>query len=118
MTTEGGRQFINYMVKIAYPTGHSLTKTDQNGVSYTFQGPPWACAPEVGVRHLRCRLPGEAVGRRLLAHVNNSGLHVGLWLVGPDNGIGWGSSPNFPFQEAAYFGNLFAGNMPGQLLLG
>ena len=28
MTTEGGRQFVNYMVKIAFPQGHSLTKTD------------------------------------------------------------------------------------------
>ena len=54
----------------------------------------------------------------MLAHVNNSGLHVGIWLVGPDSGIGWGSSPDFPYQEAAYFGNLFAQNMPGNYCTG
>jgi hypothetical protein len=54
----------------------------------------------------------------MLAHVNNSGLHVGIWLVGPDNGIGWGYSPNYPYKEGAYFGNLFASNMPGSYCAG
>ena len=116
MTTEGGRQFINYMVKIAYPAGHSLTKTDQYGVPYTFQG-SLGVAPEVesGICDVDCQ---EKLSAALLAHVNNSGLHVGLWLVGPDNGIGWGSSPDFPFQEAAYFGNLFSSSMAGNYCSG
>ncbi len=116
MTTEGGRQFVNYMVKIAYPQGHSLTKTDQNGVSYTFQG-SLGVAPEVefGTCDIDCM---EKLSSALLAHVNNSGLHVGIWLVGPDNGIGWGTSPNFPFQEGTYFGNLFAQNIPGNYCTG
>jgi len=116
MTTEGGRQFVNYLVKIAYPAGHSLTKTDQNGVSYTFQG-ALGVAPEVefDTCDVDCQ---EKLSAALLAHVNNSGLHVGIWLVGPDNGIGWGSSPDFPFQEGAYFGNLFGTNMPGNYCSG
>src|SRR5262245_48207334 len=116
MTTEGGRQFVDYMVKIAYPAGHSLTKQDQYGKSYTFQG-ALGVAPEVenGICDVDCQ---EKLSAALLAHVNNSGLHVGIWLVGPDNGIGWGSSPDFPFQEAAYFGNLFGGNMPGNYCSG
>jgi hypothetical protein len=116
MTTEGGRQFINYLVKIAYPAGHSLTKTDQYGKSYTFQG-SLGVAPEVesGVCDLNCQ---EKLSGALLAHVNNSGLHVGIWLVGPDNGIGWGTSPDFPYQEGTYFGNLFAQNMPGNYCAG
>jgi hypothetical protein len=103
-------------VKIAYPAGHSLTKTDQNGVSYTFQG-ALGVAPEVefGTCDVDCQ---EKLSAALLAHVNNSGLHVGIWLVGGDNGIGWGTSPDFPFQEAAYFGNLFASNMPGNYCSG
>jgi hypothetical protein len=116
MTTEGGRQFVNYMVKIAYPQGHSLTKNDQYGVPYTFQG-ALGVAPEVefGTCDIDCQ---EKLSSALLAHVNNSGLHVGIWLVGPDNGIGWGTSPNFPFQEGTYFGNLFAQNIPGNYCTG
>ena len=116
MTTEGGRQFVNYMVKIGYPSGHSLTAYDQYNKPYTFQG-ALGVAPEIefGICDVDCQ---EKMSAALLAHVNNSGLHVGLWLVGPDNGIGWGSSPDFPFQEAAYFGNLFAGNMPGNYCSG
>jgi hypothetical protein len=116
MTTEGGRQFVSYLVKVAYPSGHSLTKQDQYGNSYTFQG-SLGVAPEVesGTCDLDCQ---EKVSGALLAHVNNSGLHVGIWLVGPDNGIGWGSSPDFPFQEGTYFGNLFAQNIPGNYCTG
>src|SRR4051794_14006005 len=116
MTTEGGRDFINYMVKVGYPQGHSLTARDQFGNPYTFQG-ALGVAPEIefGACDVDCQ---EKLSAALLAHVNNSGLHVGIWLVGPDPGIGWGSSPNFPFQEAAYFGNLFGGNMPGNYCSG
>jgi hypothetical protein len=116
MTTEGGREFINYMVKIGYPAGHSLTAYDQNNVPYTFQG-ALGVAPEIeyGTCDVDCQ---EKLSAAMLAHVNNSGLHVGIWLVGADAGIGWGTDPNFPFQEAAYFGNLFAGNIPGNYCSG
>ena len=116
MTTEGGRQFVDYMVKIGYPAGHSLTKQDQFGNSYTFQG-ALGVAPEIesGICNLDCQ---EKMSGALLAHVNNSGLHVGIWLVGPDNGIGWGTSPDFPYQEGTYFGNLFAQNIPGNYCTG
>jgi hypothetical protein len=116
MTTEGGREFVKYLVKIAYPAGHSLTKQDQYGRSYTFDG-SLGIAPEAegGVCDIDCQ---ERISGAMLAHVNNSGLHVGIWLVGPDAGVGWGSSPDYPFQEAAYFGNLFAQNMPGNYCSG
>ena len=56
MTTEGGRQFVDYMVKIGYPPGHSLTKHDQYGNSYTFQG-GLGVAPEIefGTCDLDCQ---------------------------------------------------------------
>src|SRR4051812_22337157 len=38
MTTAGGRDIVKYMVRCALPAGQSLTKQDQNGVSYTFDG--------------------------------------------------------------------------------
>ena len=116
MTTEGGREFVKYLVKIAYPAGHTLTKQDQFGNSYTFEG-NLGVAPEAetGTCDLSCQ---ERISGAMLAHVNNSGLHVGIWLVGPDAGVGWGSSPDYPFQEAAYFGNLFAQNMPGNYCTG
>ena len=108
MTTEGGREVIKYLVKVAYPAGSSLTAQDQYGTSYTFEG-SLGVAPEaeVGTCDVACQ---ERISGAMLAHVNNSGLHVGIWLVGPDSGIGWGSSPNYPYKEAAYFGNLFAAN--------
>jgi len=116
MTTPGGRDFVNYLVRVAYPVGHSLTKQDQYGNSYTFEG-SLGVAPEAefGTCDVNCQ---EKISGALLAHVNNSGLHVGIWLVGPDNGIGWGSDPNFPYQEAAYFGNLFAADMPSNYCAG
>ena len=43
MTTEGGRQFVNYMVKIGYPAGHSLTKQDQMSANTVHvRRQPWA----------------------------------------------------------------------------
>jgi hypothetical protein len=111
MTTAGGRETVKYMVKCALPIGHSLVKQDQFGASYTFEG-AIGVAPELesGICDLGCQ---ERISGCMLAHVNNSGLHVGIWLVGPDAGIGWGTDPAYPYQEAAYFGNLFASNMTG-----
>src|SRR4029078_808839 len=106
MTTPGGRDFVNYLVRVAYPVGHSLTKQDQYGNSYTFEG-SLGVAPEAefGTCDANCQ---EKISGALLAHVNNSGLHVGIWLVGPDNGIGWGSAPNLPYPAAADFRELLA----------
>jgi hypothetical protein len=116
MTTEGGREFVKYLVRIAYPNGASLTTQDQYGKSYTFQG-GLGVAPQVetGSCDANCQ---EALSGTMLAHINNSGLHVNIWLDGPDNGVGWGSSSDFPFQEGVYFGNLFASNMPGNYCAG
>jgi hypothetical protein len=104
MTTSGGRDIVKYMVKCAFPTGHSLTKT-VNGVPYTFQG-AIGIAPEAesGTCDPACQ---EKISACMLAHVNNAGVHIALWLDGPDPGVGWGSSPDYPFQEGAFFGNLF-----------
>jgi hypothetical protein len=116
MTTAGGREVMKYMVKCAFPSGHQLTARDQYGTSYTFDG-SLGVAPELetGTCDIACQ---ERVSAAMLAHVNNSGLHVGIWLAGPDNGIGWDASPNYPYQEGAYFGNMFAPTPKGNYCAG
>jgi hypothetical protein len=111
MTTSGGRDIVKYLVKCAYPVGHSLVKTDQNGMTYTFAG-SLGVAPEMETSGcgLDCQ---EKVSACVLAHVNNAGVHVSLWMVGPDPGIGWGSSTDYPYQEGSFFGNLFPVNWTG-----
>ena len=122
MTTPGGREVIKYLVKVAYPAGSRLTAQD-NMVppnSYTFEG-GLGVAPELefGTGATGCDATcQEKVSAAMLAHVNNAGVHVGIWLVGPDAGIGWGSSPNYPYKEAGYFGNLFTGGMVGNYCSG
>ena len=110
MTTSGGRQAIQYMIKCAYPAGQSLVKQDQYGNSYTFQG-SIGLAPELATScDLDCQ---EKISACMLAHVNNSGQHISIWLVGPDPAVGWAGSPLYPYQEGAYFGNIFASPWQG-----
>jgi hypothetical protein len=74
-------------------------------VSYKFTGqlglaPEWetsACGTD-------CQ---ENVSACVLAHVNTSGQHVALWLVGSNPALGWGQSSNYPYQEGSFFGNIF-----------
>ncbi len=127
MTTPGGRDIVKYMVKCALANGDSLTKQDQNGVSYTFPG-AIGVAPALknGPCDAACQ---ERVSACMLAHVNNSGMNIDIWLDS-EGAIGWGTSPDFPYQEGSFFGNLFpnpwqgyycngkgfdAGSVPGRL---
>jgi hypothetical protein len=107
MTTAGGRDIVKYMVKCAYPTGHSLVKQDASGVSYTFPG-SIGVAPEMesGLCDTTCQ---ERVSACMLAHVNNAGVHIALW-IDSESAIGWGQSTDYPYQEGAFFGNLFTKN--------
>lgn len=105
MTTAGGRTQIRYIVRCALPATSSITKKDQYGTSYTFNGllgmaPAWqnnAC-------DTNCQ---EQVSACLLAHINTAGIHVPLWIVAQHPAVGWGQDPEFPNQEGAFFGNLF-----------
>jgi hypothetical protein len=115
MTTSGGRQVVQYMIKCAYTAGTSLTKQDQYGTSYTFPG-SIGIAPELATGcDLDCQ---EKISACMLAHVNNSGQHISIWMVGPDPGVGWDSSPLYPYQEGAYFGNIFAAPWQGYYCAG
>jgi hypothetical protein len=103
MTTNGGREITKYMVKCALPSGHQYATQDQNGYPYTYQGslgvaPEW----ETGTCGKDCQ---ERLSACLLAHVNNAGVHISLWLDG-EGAVGWGTSTDFPYMEGAFFGNL------------
>jgi hypothetical protein len=108
MTTASGRTTIEYLVRCALPLGDSITKQDQNGVSYTFAGqiglaPGW----KDGACDTSCQ---QSVSACLLAHVNTSGVHIPLWLVSPAPAIGWGTNPQYPNREGTFFGNIFTPN--------
>jgi len=105
MTTSEGRTTMSYMVRCALPSGHSVTMTDQDGKSYTYQGqigiaPQW----ENGACDTACQ---EYTTACLLAHVNTTGQHIALWLDSASPAIGWGRDANYPYQEGTFYGNIF-----------
>jgi hypothetical protein len=105
MTSATGRLTVTYMVRCALPSGHSITKKDQNGRSYTFAGmfglaPAW----ETAACGTSCQ---EAVSACLMSHLNVAGVHVAIWLDSPIAAIGFGSNATYPNEEGTFFGNLF-----------
>jgi hypothetical protein len=105
MTTTLGRITVGYLVRCALPLGHTITKKDQNGTSYTFAGligvaPNW----ENNACDTACQ---ESVSACMMAHINVAGIHVPIWLDSPVSAIGFGSSSSFPNEEGTFFGNIF-----------
>jgi len=105
MTSGAGRSTVTYLVRCALPAGHSITKKDQNGKSYTFSGmfglaPGW----ETGSCGTSCQ---EAVSACMMSHLNVAGVHVAIWLDSPISAIGFGTSSTYPNEEGTFFGNLF-----------
>jgi hypothetical protein len=105
MTTADGRTTVSYIVRCAMSAGTSITKQDQNGVSYTFAGslgfaPQWA----TGVCDDNCQ---EYISACLMAHVNTAGIHVPLFVVSQAPSVGWSLSADYPNKEGSFFGNLF-----------
>jgi hypothetical protein len=95
-----------YMVSCALPAQQSVTFYDSSSQPYEFSGsvgvaPEW----ENGTCGERCQ---EWVSSCMLSRVNQTGKHVEIWMVASNPAITWGTSPDYPRQEGAYFGNLFA----------
>ena len=108
MNSAAGRTTLTYLVRCALPANHSITKKDSTGASYTFAGgiglsPQW----ENGTCDGDCQRWNSAC---LLAHVNTAGVHIPIWIVGQNTGLGWGQSATFPNQEGTFFGNIFTTN--------
>jgi hypothetical protein len=113
MNSADGRSLLSYMVRCALPEGHSITKQDSHGASYTFQGalgltPGWETSTCSG----SCQ---QWISSCLLAHVNTAGIHVPIWIVGQNSYLGWGQSPSYPNQEGTFFGNIFQPNTAGKI---
>ena len=105
MTTAGGRTTVQYLVRCALPMGQTVTKKDQNGVTYTFAGglglaPQW----KDGACDTVCQ---EYVSACMMAHINTAGVHVPLWVVAQPTNVGWNLDPEYPNQEGSFFGNIF-----------
>jgi len=105
MTTSDGRKTVEYLVRCALPAGSSLVKQDQYGNSYTFKGglgfaPEWATS----ACGTKCQ---EYVSACMMAHINTAAMHVPLWIVAAPSSVGWELSPDYPNQEATFFGNIF-----------
>jgi hypothetical protein len=106
MSTADGRATVSYLVRCALPAGRSITKKDQNGISYTYPGliglaPAW----ENGSCNADCQ---EWVSACMLALVNTTGKNYPLWVVAQHAAIGWSLDPESPYQEGSFFGNIFA----------
>jgi len=111
MSVDGGRKLLEYIVKCALPDNHSITKQDQYGHPYTFEGhlglaPAW----ENGACDGPCK---RWVSACMLAHVNTAGVHIPINVVGQNAGLGWGQEPDYPNQEGTFFGNIFEANNAG-----
>jgi hypothetical protein len=105
MNSDTGRSTVAYLVRCALPSNQSITKKDQNGTSYTFPGqigvaPQW----QSGTCDEDCQ---QQVTACLLAHVNTSGVHIPLWIVGDSPAISWNQNSAYPDQEGSFFGNIF-----------
>jgi len=105
MNSAAGRSTLSYMIRCALPAGHSVTRTDLTGASFTFAGgigvaPEW----ETGSCGGDCQ---RWISACMLAHVNTAGVHIPIWIVGQNAGLGWGQSASYPNQEGTFFGNIF-----------
>jgi len=113
MNSDAGRSTLSYLVRCALPAGHTITKKDSTGASYSFAGgigltPQW----ETGSCNNDCQ---EWISACMLAHVNTAGAHIPIWIVGQDSYLGWGQSSSYPNQEGTFFGNIFRTNTAGHV---
>jgi hypothetical protein len=99
ITTSSGREIITYLVKCALGSDQTIVKG-----TYSFTGAlGLARQYKDGACDTDCQ---EIVSACMMAHVNTSGAHYPIWIVGPD-AEGWGRTNSKPFIESAFFGNLF-----------
>ncbi len=111
MSTDDGIIVAKYMIRCAAPTGRSLTVRDYTGGLITLNGelglaPEWldgATGP--GECAQDCQ---EKVSACLMALTSATGVKHTLVLTSPSLQIGTGKDPAFPYQEATFYGNLFA----------
>jgi hypothetical protein len=106
MASAEGQLIASYLVRCALPPDRFVEKYDADGNLQRLEGrvgvaPEW----ESGACDESCQ---EWVSACMLAHVNLTGEHVGIGLKASHAEIDWSTSAEYPNEEAAYFGNLFA----------
>jgi len=100
ITTTSGREIISYLVKCALGSDQTITKG-----AYSYTGTlGLARQYKDGACDTDCQ---EIISACMMAHVNTSGAHYPIWIIGPDS-EGWGRTNSKPFIESAFFGNLFS----------
>ena len=115
MTTVTGRAVVSYIARCALAANDSLTKTDQNNVSYTFAGGLGLCPQWKNGSVQTDAACQELMSACLMAHVNTAGIQIPIWLDAATPQIGWGiDTVNYPFQEGTFFGNMM---MTGSLAI-
>jgi hypothetical protein len=106
---------MTYAVRCAYPSGSWLSWTNSaTGIGYTWSGnlglaPVWASGKAIPAAEQ------QLVSACLAAHVNKFGVHLALSIRGLKSdgrttiAMGATEARDFPYDEACFFGNLFAG---------
>ncbi|HEX5658587.1 MAG TPA: hypothetical protein VFX59_15395 [Polyangiales bacterium] len=105
MSTDEGMQTAKYLVRCALKASEKLTIKDYTGALVTLQGelgltPTW----KDGLCEGPCQ---EKISACLMALTNGNGDHIDVEMTAPFDSVGTSSSREFPYQEAAFYGNLF-----------
>jgi hypothetical protein len=107
MATDNGIQTAKYMIRCALPATETVGVVDYTGTVQRMKGelglaPEWSTGDCGSV----CQ---ENISACLMAFTNASGVHVPLVMSSTKDALGGGSGSGqgYPFQEGAFFGNLF-----------
>lgn len=104
MSSPEGVETASYVIRCALPARDSIRIVNYDGDLVTLGG-ELGLAPQW--KDSQCDLTcQERVSACLMALTNGDGNHIELELSAPFT-LGLGHSPDFPFQEAAFFGNIF-----------
>jgi len=104
MASDQGITTAKYMIRCALPAGQSVNVVDYTGSVIHLSGelglaPTW----KDGQCDTVCQ---ENISACMMALTNASGEHIPVELSSTKNALGGGKT--YPYQEGAFFGNLFA----------
>jgi hypothetical protein len=105
MASNDGIMTASYLVRCALAADTKIRLKDYTGALVTLSGelgltPEWKDGQCTAV----CE---EKISACLMSLTNGEGEHINLELSGPFEPLGTDTSKAFPYQEAAFFGNLF-----------
>jgi hypothetical protein len=106
LSSDEGIMTASYLVRCALDAGTSIAVKDYTGSTLKLSG-EIGLAPEwkEGQCSTACE---EKISACLMALTNGEGQHVELEMTAPFDDVGVDNSSAFPYQEAAFFGNVFS----------